>query len=93
MKRKGIQISSSNYRKTRQRKMKKIAFVFITLSMLLVACAQTSIHREMSIEEMEKSQKIMEGKARADSATQIKVKPNIINKPIIKPSREKGNGK
>ena len=34
----------------------------------------------------------MDGKARADSATQIKVKPNINNKPLIKPSGEKGNG-
>ena len=72
--------------------MKKIAVASITLSMFLVTCAKTSNYRESSLEEMEKSQKIMDGKARADSATQIKVKPNINNKPLIKPSREKGNG-
>ena len=79
--------------KTRQRKMKKIAVVSMTLSMFLIGCAQTSSHRESSAEEMTKSQKIMDGKARADSATQIKVKSNINNKPLIKPSSEKGNGK
>ena len=73
--------------------MKKIAFAFITLSMLLVACAQTSSHREMSIEEMEQSQKIMDGKARADSASQIKVKHKIHNRPFFKPTGGKGNGK
>ena len=72
--------------------MKKIAVASIALSMLLVACAKTSYYRESSVEEMENSQKIMDGKARADSATQIKVKPNINNKPLIKPSSEKGNG-
>jgi hypothetical protein len=72
--------------------MKKIAIASITLSIFLVACAKSSNHRESSLEEMEKSQKIMDGKARADSATQIKIKPNINNKPLIKPSSEKGNG-
>ena len=60
--------------------------------MFLLACAKTSNFRDSSFEEMEKSQKIMDGKARADSATQIKVKPNINNKPLIKPSGEKENG-
>ena len=78
--------------KIRQIEMNKIAVASIALSMLLVACAKTSHYRESSVEEMEKSQKIMDGKARADSATQIKVKPNINNKPLIKPSSEKGNG-
>ena len=72
--------------------MKKIAIASITLSIFLAACAKSSNYRESSLEEMEKSQKIMDGKARADSATQIKVKPNINNKPLIKPSGEKGNG-
>tara|TARA_B100001939_G_scaffold239190_1_gene206496 strand:+ start:193 stop:411 length:219 start_codon:yes stop_codon:yes gene_type:complete len=72
--------------------MKNIVVASIALSMFLVACAKTSNYRESSVEEMEKSQKIMDGKARADSATQIKVKPNINNKPLIKPSSEKGNG-
>ena len=72
--------------------MKKIAIASITLSMFLLACAKSSNYRESSFEEMEKSQKIMDGKTRADSATQIKVKPNINNKPFIKPSGEKGNG-
>lgn len=72
--------------------MKRIAIASITLSMFLLACAKTSNFRDSSFEEMEKSQKIMDGKARADSATQIKVKPNINNKPLIKPSSEKGNG-
>ena len=72
--------------------MKKIAIASITLSIFLAACAKSSNYRESSLEEMEKSQKIMDGKARADSATQIKVKPNINNKPLIKPSSEKGNG-
>ena len=73
--------------------MKKIAIASITLSIILVACAKSSNYRESSFEEMEKSQKIMDGKARADSATQIKVKPNINNKPFIKPSVGNGNGK
>ena len=60
--------------------------------MFLLACAKSSNYSESSFEEMEKSQKIMDGKARADSATQIKVNPNINNKPLIKPSSEKGNG-
>ena len=72
--------------------MKKIAIASITLLIFLVGCAKSSNYRESSFEEMEKSQKIMDGKARADSATQIKVKPNIYNKPLIKPSSEKGNG-
>ena len=72
--------------------MKKMAVASITLSMFLISCAKTSNYGESSVEEMEKSQKIMDGKARADSATQIKVKPNINNKPFIKPSSEKGNG-
>ena len=72
--------------------MKKIAIASITLSIILVACAKSSNYRESSFEEIEKSQKIMDGKARADSATQIKVKPNINNKPLIKPASEKGNG-
>ena len=72
--------------------MKKIAIASITLSIFLLACAKSSNYRESSFEEMEKSQKIMDGKARADSASQIKVKPNINNKPLIKPSGEKGNG-
>ena len=93
MKRKGMQISSTNYRKKiRQVEMKKIAIAYITLSMFLLACARTSNYRESSFEEIEKSKKIMDGKARADSATQIKVKPNINNKPLIKPSGEKENG-
>ena len=78
--------------KTRQRKMKKIAVVSMTLSMFLIGCAQTISYSGSSAEEMEKSQKIIDGKARADSATQIKVKSNINNKLLIKPSSEKGNG-
>jgi len=73
--------------------MKKIAVASITLSMFLISCAKTSIYGESSVEEMEKSQKIMDGKARADSASQIKVNSKIHNKPFIKPSVGNGNGK
>lgn len=72
--------------------MKKIALAFITLSMLLVACAKTSSHREMSIEEMEKSQKIMDGKARADSASQIRIVPNPNPQKSFNKPKRIGNG-
>ena len=78
--------------KTRLTDMKKLAVTSITLSIFLIGCAKTSNYRELSDEEREKAEKIMDGKARADSATQIKVKSNIKNKPFIKPSNEKGNG-
>lgn len=73
--------------------MKKIAVTSITLSMFLISCAKSSNYRESYLEEIEKSQKIMDGKARADSASQIKVNSKIHNKPFIKPSVGKGNGK
>ena len=73
--------------------MKKKSVTSLAIALFILGCAKTSSYRNSSTEDSQRSQEIIDGKARADSATQIRIKPRINNNTLIKPPSNKGKGK